>query len=351
MNPGFCLLLLCALSIFFSSAAAAERAATPNGCNLFIGSWVREDAYLPLYQSSSCPFIGEGFDCQRNGRPDTDYLKYRWKPAECDLLRFDGRDFLERNRGKKILFVGDSLSNNMWRSLLCMIHAAVPDGNLSQPQDLFTYHVPAYVVSISRLKNPFLVDLKREKVGKVLKLDSITTGGKWKGMDVLIFNSYHWWNHRGRLQSWDYFQVGNETRKYMDRMEAYEIAMTTWAKWIDSNINPAKTAVFFLGVSAVHVNSMDWGGTAGGTCRGETQPVEGPSYPGPSVPGESIIRAVISKMQNPAHLLDITLLTQLRKDGHPSTFAGINLSDCSHWCLAGVPDTWNDILYTMLLDS
>ncbi|KAL2898366.1 Protein trichome birefringence-like 2 [Bienertia sinuspersici] len=23
--------------------------------------------------------------------------------------------------------------------------------------------------------------------------------------------------------------------------------------------------------------------------------------------------------------------------------------DCNHWCIAGVPDTWNQLLYTTLL--
>uniref|UniRef100_A0A2P2Q8X1 Trichome birefringence-like C-terminal domain-containing protein n=1 Tax=Rhizophora mucronata TaxID=61149 RepID=A0A2P2Q8X1_RHIMU len=56
-------------------------------------------------------------------------------------------------------------------------------------------------------------------------------------------------------------------------------------------------------------------------------------------------------MKRPAYLLDITLLTELRKDGHPSTYAGSGskLNDCSHWCLAGVPDTWNQLLYAALL--
>lgn len=44
----------------------------------------------------------------------------------CFLCRFSGADFLARWRGKKIMFVGDSLSLNMWESLACMIHAAVP---------------------------------------------------------------------------------------------------------------------------------------------------------------------------------------------------------------------------------
>lgn len=51
------------------------------------------------------------------------------------------------------------------------------------------------------LKNGFLVDLVVEKESRVLKLDSISRGGKWEGVDVLIFNSYHWWTHSGSLQT------------------------------------------------------------------------------------------------------------------------------------------------------
>jgi len=39
----------------------------------------------------------------------------------------------------------------------------------------------------------------------------------------------------------------------MDRLVAYEKALTTWAKWVDYNVNPAKTRVFFQGVSPDHV--------------------------------------------------------------------------------------------------
>ena len=47
--------------------------------------------------------------------------------------------------------------------------------------------------------------------------------------------------------------MGDELIKEMDRVEAYKIAMATWAKWVDENIDPSKTRVFFQGVSAVHV--------------------------------------------------------------------------------------------------
>lgn len=45
------------------------------------------------------------------------------------MHRFNGEDLLQKFRGKSFMFVGDSLSNNQWQSLACMLHAAVPNSN------------------------------------------------------------------------------------------------------------------------------------------------------------------------------------------------------------------------------
>lgn len=79
----------------------------------------------------------------------------------------------------------------------------------------------------------------------------------------------------------------------------------------------------------------------------------GSNYRAGPHPAEMVVEKVIKTMKNPARLLDVTLMSQLRKDGHPSVygFGGHTTPDCSHWCLAGVPDSWNQILYSELFHS
>lgn len=56
-------------------------------CDIFSGRWIQDDTY-PLYQYLSCPIIDPEFNCQLYGRPDSEYLRYKWKPADCELPRF-----------------------------------------------------------------------------------------------------------------------------------------------------------------------------------------------------------------------------------------------------------------------
>ncbi|XP_050218775.1 protein trichome birefringence-like 41 isoform X1 [Mercurialis annua] len=322
-------------------------------CDLFSGSWVIDDRTYPLYNASIvCPFLEKEFSCQKNGRPDLLYTKYRWKPLGCDLHRFNGLRFLEKFKDKSIMFVGDSLSRNQWQSLTCMLHSSVPNAkySIAREGDVSTFTFTDYGVRVMLCRNVYLVDVVRENIGRVLKLDSIQGSKLWKGIDMLIFNTWHWWNRRGPTQPWDYIKIGNEIRKDMDRMLAFKEALTTWTTWVDSNIDPTKTLLFFQGISPSHYNGTQWDEPRAKSCVREEEPVSGSTYPGGLPLAVDVLKSVLQKTKKPVKLLDITLMSLLRKDGHPSIYGlgGPSAMDCSHWCLAGVPDIWNEILYNLI---
>ncbi|KAI3837677.1 hypothetical protein MKW98_027036, partial [Papaver atlanticum] len=53
-------------------------------CDIYKGKWVRDEK-KPYYPVGSCPHIDKGFNCHANGRPDDDYLKWRWQPDDCNI--------------------------------------------------------------------------------------------------------------------------------------------------------------------------------------------------------------------------------------------------------------------------
>ncbi|KAA8526309.1 hypothetical protein F0562_008488 [Nyssa sinensis] len=334
----------------YNNASSSTGRKLASGCNFFRGKWVYDASY-PLYDSSSCPFIDPEFNCQKYGRPDKLYQKYRWQPFSCDLPRFNGLKFLERLKGKKIMFVGDSLSLNMWESLACMIHAWLPNAKTTVTWRgiIGSVTFEDYGVELLLYRTPYLVDMVDEKVGRVLKLDSIRNGNAWKGMDMLIFNTWHWWTHTGSNQPWDYIQVGTKMKKDMNRLIAYYEGMTTWARWVNRNVDPSKTKVFLQGISPTHYLGREWGKPTK-SCYGEKQPFFGKRYPAGTPPAAIVVNKVLSRVKKPVYLLDVMTLSQYRKDAHPTLYSGERSGlDCSHWCLPGLPDTWNQLLYAALI--
>ncbi|XP_059300624.1 protein PMR5-like isoform X2 [Lycium ferocissimum] len=282
-----------------------------------------------------------------------------------NTLSIDGNLLIVSFPGKTVMFVGDSLGRDQWESLICMISADVPKAQtqMSRSYPMSTFKFLDYGVSISYYKAPYLVDIDTVQGKRVLKLDDVRgNANAWIGVDVLIFNTGHWWTHKGPLQGWDALEGGGRMYEDMDPLVAMEKALRTWARWVDTNIDRSTTRLFFQGISPTHYDPNEWNsGASTGSCYGETSPVTTTPMTGTYQRSDSdqanVIQTVIREMNNPPFLLDITLLSAMRKDAHPSIYSGdlnsqqrinSNKPDCSHWCLPGLPDTWNQLFYTAL---
>ncbi|KAL4352665.1 hypothetical protein GQ457_06G010900 [Hibiscus cannabinus] len=344
-------------------------------CDLFDGKWVKDDSY-PLYKPGSCSFIDEQFSCFANGRPDNHYEKLKWKPNGCILPRLNGGHMLELLRGKRVVFVGDSLNRNMWESLICILrNAAKNPENVyeAEGRQNFRYEVSYsfvfkdYNFTVEFFVSPFLVrewEIPDKTRGKkqTLRLDLVGTSfDEYKTADILIFNTGHWWTHEKTAKGKDYYQEGSHVYTELNVLEAFRKALTTWGRWVDSNVNPTKTMVFFRGYSTSHFSGGQW--NSGGACDSETEPIKNETYLRPYLPMMKVLERVLKGMKTHITYLNITRLTDFRKDGHPSIYrldptkkqsedeiiAPLKYQDCSHWCLPGVPDLWNELLYAELL--
>ncbi|GAA0156088.1 hypothetical protein LIER_13662 [Lithospermum erythrorhizon] len=89
-------------------------------CDVFTGEWI-PNSEAPYYTNKTCWAIHEHQNCIKYGRPDLDFMKWRWKPDGCDLPIFNPYQFLDIVRGKSLAFVGDSVGRNQLQSLICML--------------------------------------------------------------------------------------------------------------------------------------------------------------------------------------------------------------------------------------
>ncbi|CAD6236097.1 unnamed protein product [Miscanthus lutarioriparius] len=349
----------------------------PETCDLSKGRWVFDNTSYPLYREEECQFLTSQVTCMKNGRRDDTYQKWRWQPKDCSMPRFDAKLFMERLRGKRFMFVGDSLNRNQWESMVCLVQSAVSPGKkyVSWEGQRVVFHAWEFNATVEFYWAPFLVESNSDdpKIHsiqhRIIKADTIGAHAEnWRGVDYLVFNTYIWWMNTVDMKV---MRPGGKSWAEHDevvRIEAYRKVLTTWASWVNDNIDPARTSVFFMSMSPLHISPQVWGNPDGIRCAKETMPLldwHGPLWLGMDWDmfhqAKNVSRRASPRV--PITFVDITTMSERRKDGHtsvhtirqgkvlgpeeqadPGTYA-----DCIHWCLPGVPDIWNLVLYTRIL--
>uniref|UniRef100_M8C235 Trichome birefringence-like C-terminal domain-containing protein n=1 Tax=Aegilops tauschii TaxID=37682 RepID=M8C235_AEGTA len=272
-----------------------------------------------------------------------------------------------------------SVYSVMWESLVCILRHGVRNKknvyeksgkNQFKTRGFYSFKFRDYNCSVDFIRSTFLVkETVRESpngtvLDEKLRLDELdATTPAYQTADIVVVNTGHWWTHpktsKGSVYSatlppellrLNYYQEGYRVHHSLEVMEAYRKALTTWAKWVDKNIDPTRTQIVFRGLSLTHFKGGQW--NSGGRCHRETEPIFSQTYLTEYPERMRILEKVMSRMKTPVIYLNISRLTDYRKDGHPSVYrvrydteeermaAGAAKQGWRHRGPAGGPGTW-----------
>lgn len=354
----------------------------PSSCDYTNGEWVRDNKG-PLYSDTNCGTIKDGRNCMSHGRTDKGYLNWRWKPRNCNILRFNPQSFLQILKGKHLAFVGDSMARNQLESLLCMLSSFSPPNLVYSKGDdnkFRRWHFPSHNVNVSIYWSPFLVkgiEKDGERNYNKLYLDSIDE--RWASdldsIDMVVLSIGHWYLHPAIYHDGD-LRLGCHA---LESLNCTEIGFyDVFAKAFNTTLKAIMQRKGFKdnGIDVIvttfspHHFEGEWDKL--GACP-KTKPytegekaLEGMDAEMRRVEVEEVKRAkAVSANANHDSLptvrveaLDVTKLALLRPDGHPGPYMypfpfanGIKervQNDCVHWCLPGPIDTWNEILLDIM---
>ncbi|KAL0919706.1 hypothetical protein M5K25_011820 [Dendrobium thyrsiflorum] len=360
------------LSSFSSSSSSSSSTSTSDKkCNISKGEWIR-DPKEPYYSNITCWMIQEHQNCMKYGRPDMEFLNWRWKPDGCELPAFEPVRFLELMRGKSLAFVGDSLARNHMQSLMCLLSRVEYPKDISNTSDenFKRMFYTNYNFTISIFWSPFLIKAREtnpqssSRVNYMWNLYLDEVDNNWANQiddfNYLIISAGNWFTRpslfyeKGQLIGCNYCdQYNNVTQLtlHYSHREAFKTAFHTINK-----LKKFKGVIFLRTLSPSHFENGEW--NKGGNCvrqrpfqRNETtfEGFELEFYKA-QIEEFRVAKEEGRKKGLEFRLLDSTEAMVLRPDGHPSRYghwAQENVSlynDCVHWCLPGPVDVWNSFL-------
>eukprot|EP00250_Pteridium_aquilinum_P011147 c19864_g3_i1 orf=67-1554(+) len=335
------------------------------GCNIWKGKWIPHHM-KPAYTNMTCKFIQGHQNCLSNGRPDHQYLQWRWKPHDCELPLFDAKIFLKLVHGKAWAFVGDSISRNHFQSFLCFLaQVELPENLYRDEKDLFVrWFFPSYNFTLAVFWSPFLVQWTEDGVkgfpAGTEKLHLDTLDENWissiPDYDYVVLSAGHWF-----LKSSIYFKNNEVIGCHYSpgtnctQLGFYFAFRTALRTVYDSLASSSyRGTVFFRTFTPDHFENGQWHN--GGSCT-RTTPVHNATLGGVTeemykIQLEEFGRALRlnSDMHSRLKIVDTIHSSLVRVDGHPGPYRNVGSSandlpqDCLHWCLPGPIDTWSAML-------
>ncbi|XP_049385282.1 protein trichome birefringence-like 19 [Solanum stenotomum] len=356
-----------------STNYSAKTGIRQQTCNIFVGKWVPYSKG-PYYTNETNCVIDDRQNCMKYGRPDSDFIHWRWKPNDCELPLFDATQFLQLVRGKTLAFVGDSLARNQMQSLVCLLaNASIPvdvsettdtryrrwlykDYNFTimalwSPQLIKSYDTDPTGDPYYSLMNLYLDKADDVWASQVDKADIvIISGGQWFFRPFLYYeNDQLIGCHKCNQKN-----VTKHTHYY-----GYRMAFRTAFKTLLSMKKLKGRLVMLRPFSPAHFENGDWNN--GGNCN-RTRPFNNQEM---KLDGYELKMYMIQLEEFKVaekegrkrgsvkfKLLDTTEAMVMRPDGHPNHYGHWphekKLPDCVHWCMPGPVDTWNELLLATL---
>ncbi|KFK31890.1 hypothetical protein AALP_AA6G172200 [Arabis alpina] len=345
-------------------------------CDLFTGKWIK-DPLGPIYTNGSCGIYVDGNqNCIANGRPDSAFLYWKWKPNDCSLPRFDSQRFLQLMRNKSWALIGDSISRNHVESLLCMLSTVEKPVEVYHDEDYRSkrWLFPSHNLTVSNIWSPFLVQAAIfedsngvSSAAVQLHLDKLenTWTDLFPSLDYAIISSGEWF-----LKTAIYHEnatlIGCHGCPASSNMTdlGFDYAYNTSLRHVMDFIAKSNTKgmIFFRTSLPDHFENGEWHN--GGNCK-RAEPVS----------EEEVEMKVVSKILRDVEisqfervvmetrnlkLLDFAGMLLSRPDGHPGAYRELRLfkdkntkvpNDCLHWCLPGPIDHLNDVILEIIANG